>query len=89
MIREKDIPDFDHHIITNILVTKTELDIVMREHILVAIRNANREVYRIIGASSIKQFNNASEELEELGLRNELEEINQAKDSYSAIFSLG
>jgi len=93
LIQGKDIPDFDQQIIYNLLVTKVEVDIAMQEQILVGIRNASREIYRIIGASSIKQFNNASEELEELGLRNELGEnesgeIEQFKHIYKAIFSL-
>jgi hypothetical protein len=90
LIKGKDIPDFDSHIMNNLLVRKSDLDIVMEEEILIGVRNVYQDIYRIIGVSSLKQFNNASEELEELGLSNELEEIDRVKDgrSYNAIFSL-
>ncbi|AMO98930.1 hypothetical protein CAter282_1029 [Collimonas arenae] len=73
---------------TNLLVTTVELNIVRQEEMLIGIRNAKQEIYRVIGASSSKQYNNASEELEDLGLNNELEEADRAKNGYDAIFGL-
>jgi len=88
LIGNKDIPEFDHDIMTNILVTTVELNIVRQEKMLIGIRNAKQEIYRVIGVSSSKQYNNASEELEDLGLNNELEEADRAKNGYDAIFGL-
>ncbi|WP_061532517.1 hypothetical protein [Collimonas arenae] len=88
LIGEKDVPEFDHDIMTNLLVTTVELNIVRQEEMLIGIRNAKQEIYRVIGASSSKQYNNASEELEDLGLNNELEEADRAKNGYDAIFGL-
>ncbi|MFJ2987814.1 hypothetical protein ACIPF8_08095 [Collimonas sp. NPDC087041] len=88
LIGDKDVPEFDHDIMTNLLVTTVELNIVRQEEMLIGIRNAKQEIYRVIGASSSKQYNNASEELEDLGLSNELEEADRAKNGYDAIFGL-
>jgi hypothetical protein len=88
LIGDKDIPEFDHDIMANLLITSTELNVVRQEQILLGIRNAKQEIYRVIGASSSKQFNNAAEELEDLGLSNELEEADRAKNGYDAIFGL-
>ena len=88
LIGDKDIPEFDHDIMTNFLITTVELNIVRQEEMLIGIRNAKQEIYRVIGASSSKQYNNASEELEDLGLNNELDEADRAKNGYDAIFGL-
>jgi hypothetical protein len=88
LIGDKDIPEFDNEIMTNLLIKTVELNVVRQEQMLLAIRNAKQEIYRVIGASGSKQFNNAVEELEDLGLTNELEEIDRAKHGYDAIFGL-
>ena len=88
LVGDKDIPEFDHDIMTNLLIKTVELNVVRQEQILLGIRNAKQEIYRIIGASSSKQFINASEELEDLGLINELDEADRAKNGYDAIFGL-
>ncbi|WP_211452143.1 hypothetical protein [Collimonas antrihumi] len=88
LIGDKDIPEFDHDIMTNLLIKTVELNVVRQEQILLGIRNAKQEIYRVIGASSSKQFINASEELEDLGLSNELDEVDRAKNGYDAIFGL-
>ncbi|SDY60498.1 hypothetical protein SAMN04515620_12330 [Collimonas sp. OK607] len=88
LVGDKDIPEFDHDIMTNLLIKTVELNVVRQEQILLGIRNAKQEIYRVIGASSSKQFINASEELEDLGLSNELDEADRAKNGYDAIFGL-
>ena len=88
LVGDKDIPEFDHDIMTNLLIKTVELNVVRQEQILLGIRNAKQEIYRVIGASSDKQFINASEELEDLGLTNELDEADRAKNGYDAIFGL-
>lgn len=88
LIGDKDIPEFDHDIMTNLLITTVELNIVRQEEMLIGIRNEKQEIYRVIGASSSKQYNNASEELEDLGLSNELDEADRTKNGYDAIFGL-
>lgn len=88
LIGDKDIPEFDNDIMINLLIKTVELNVVRQEQMLLAIRNAKHEIYRVIGASGNKQFNNAVEELEDLGLTNELEEIDRAKNGYDAIFGL-
>lgn len=88
LVGDKDIPEFDHDIMTNLLIKTVELNVVRQEQILLGIRNAKQEIYRVIGASSSKQFINASEELEDLGLTNELDEADRAKNGYDAIFGL-
>lgn len=88
LVGDKDVPEFDHDIMTNLLIRTVELNVVRQEQILLGIRNAKQEIYRVIGASSSKQFINASEELEDLGLSNELDEADRAKNGYDAIFGL-
>ncbi|HWW08096.1 hypothetical protein [Collimonas sp.] len=88
LIGDKDVPEFDHDIMTNLLVRTVELNVVRQEQMLLGIRNAKQEIYRVIGASNSKQFNNAAEELEDLGLSNELDEVDRDKNGYDAIFGL-
>lgn len=88
LIGDKDIPEFDKAIMTNLLITIEEEKFVRQEPMLIALVNAKQEIYRIIGAADRKQFNNAVEELEDLELSNELDEIDRAKNGYDAIFGL-
>lgn len=88
LIGDKAIPEFDKSIMGNLLIKTVEEGVVKQEQMLLAIRNGKQEIYRIIGTSAGNQFINALEELIDLGLTNELEEVDRVKNGYDAIFSL-
>ena len=80
---------FDKHIIGNLLLTVAGPDEVRKEKMLIGVRNEAGEIYRLIGATKINSFMNAVEELIDLGLVNELEDIEGSQDGCDAIFSEG
>lgn len=59
------IPDYDKAILSNMLSAEVDLRVIQKEKFLVGLRNAKQEIYRVIGASTEKQYNNAVEELED------------------------
>jgi hypothetical protein len=78
---------FDKHIIGNLLLTVATPDIVRQEKMLIGVRNEAGEIYRLIGATKINSFMNAVEELIDLGLENELQDIEGTVEGCDAIFS--
>ncbi|MFC4929223.1 hypothetical protein [Massilia sp. GCM10023247] len=78
---------FDKHIIGNILLDVAPEDEVRQEKMLIGVRNEAGEIYRLIGATKVNSFMNAVEELIDLGLVDELQETEEPKDGYDAIFS--
>lgn len=78
---------FDKHIIGNILLDVAPLDEVRQEPMLIGVRNEAGEIYRLIGATKLNSFMNASEELADLGLVDELEDTEDQKEGCDAIFS--
>jgi hypothetical protein len=88
LVGDYDVPEFDKTIMTNLLVSVVELNIVRQEYKLIGVRNANQEIYRVIGAATENQYINASEELEDMGLVDDLQENDREKNGYDAIFSL-
>lgn len=78
---------FDKHIIGNILLDVAPEDEVRQEKMLIGVRNEAGDVYRLIGATKVNSFMNAVEELIDLGLVDELQETEEPKDGYDAIFS--
>lgn len=87
LIEGKKPAHFDKHIIGNILLDVASLDEVKEEAMLIGVRNEAGEIYRLIGASKLNSFMNASEELLDLGLIDELEEREEQKEGCDAIFS--
>ena len=77
---------FDKHIIGNILLDVAPLDEVKDEPMLIGVRNEDGEIYRLIGATKLNSFMNAVEELVDLGLVDELEELEEQKEGCDAIF---
>lgn len=77
---------FDSQIMGNLLITTVDLDTIKKEEKLIAIRNEDGEIYRIIGTTGANKYTNAIEELVDLGLEDELEG-KQPKDGFQAIFS--
>lgn len=63
---------FDKHIIGNLLLDVATPDVVRQEKLLIGVRNEDGEIYRLIGATKPNSYNNAVEELEDLGLVDEL-----------------
>jgi len=88
LVGDYKVPEFDKTIMTNLLVSIVELNIVRQEYKLIGIRNANQDIYRVIGASTDNQYINASEELEDMGLSDDLQENDREKNGYDAIYSL-
>ncbi|MFA9218908.1 MAG: hypothetical protein ACEQSK_17630 [Sphingomonadaceae bacterium] len=78
---------FDKHIIGNLLLNVDTPDMVRQEKLLIGIRNEDGEIYRLIGATKHNSFLNASEELVDLGLVDELQDSDGPQDGYDAIFS--
>lgn len=78
---------FDKHIIGNLLLDVTSLAEVQDESMLIGVRNADGEIYRLIGATKPNSFINAVEELLDLGLVDELEDREQQREGCDAIFS--
>jgi hypothetical protein len=60
---------------------------VLKEKMLIGVRNEAGDIYRLIGAAKVNSFMNAVEELIDLGLVDELQDTEEPKDGYDAIFS--
>ncbi|KAF3999597.1 hypothetical protein HAV38_05015 [Glaciimonas immobilis] len=73
---------------TNLLVSVVDLNIVRQEYKLIGILNADQEIYRVIGATTDNQYLNACEELDDIGLVDDLQESDREKNGYDAIYSL-
>jgi len=78
---------FDKHIIGNLLLDVASVDEVRKEKMLIGVRNEEGDIYRLIGATKVNSFMNAVEELGDLGLVDELQNTEEPKDGYDAIFS--
>jgi hypothetical protein len=87
LIEGKKPAHFDKHIIGNILLDVAPLDEVKQEAMLIGIRYVAGEIYRLIGATKLNSFMNASEELLDLGLVDELQDLEEQKEGCDAIFS--
>lgn len=77
---------FDKHIIGNLLLNVAPEDEVRLEKLLIGVRNEEGEIFRLIGATKPNSYMNAVEELEDLGLVDELKGMDNT-DGYDAIFS--
>ena len=87
LIEGKKPAHFDKHIIGNILLDVAPLDEVREEAMLIGVRNEAGEIYRLIGATKLNSFMNATEELLDLGLVDELQDTEEQKEGCDAIFS--
>jgi len=87
LIEGKKPAHFDKHIVGNILLDVAPLDEVKQEAMLIGVRNEAGEIYRLIGATKLNSFMNASEELLDLGLVDELQDLEEQKEGCDAIFS--
>ena len=86
LIEGKKPAHFDKHIIGNILLDVASLDEVREEAMLIGVRNEAGEIYRLIGATKLNSFMNATEELLDLGLVDELQDLEEQKEGCDAIF---
>ena len=86
LIEGKKPAHFDKHIIGNILLDVAPLDEVREEAMLIGVRNEAGEIYRLIGATKLNSFMNATEELLDLGLVDELQDTEEQKEGCDAIF---
>ena len=78
---------FDKHIIGNLLLNVATPDEVRQEKMLIGVRNEDGDIYRLIGATKVNSFMNAVEELFDLGLVDELQDIEETREGCDAIFS--
>jgi len=78
---------FDKQIIGNLLLDQATPDEVRKEKMLIGVRNEDGDIYRLIGATKINSFMNAVEELDDLGLVNELQDLEGTQEGCDAIFS--
>ena len=83
----KQPPKFDKQIIGNLLLDVATANEVRQEKMLIGVRNESGEIYRLIGATKVNSYNNAVEELEDLGLVDELKDAEAPEDGCDAIFS--
>ncbi|MES2296804.1 MAG: hypothetical protein V4582_07155 [Pseudomonadota bacterium] len=77
---------FDKQIIGNLLLAHGTPDEVRQEKMLIGIRNEAGDIYRLIGATKLNSYMNAVEELDDLGLVDELHDSEGPQDGYDAIF---
>ena len=87
LLEGKQPAHFDKHIIGNILLDAASSEEVLKEKMLIGVRNEAGDIYRLIGATKVNSFMNAVEELIDLGLVDELQDTEEPKDGYDAIFS--
>ena len=87
LLEDKTPAKFDKHIIGNLLLNVATPDEVRKEKMLIGIRNEGGDIYRLIGATKVNSFMNAVEELFDLGLVDELQNTEEPKDGYDAIFA--
>ncbi|AKU23575.1 MULTISPECIES: hypothetical protein [unclassified Massilia] len=78
---------FDKHIVSNLLLENGTEDAVRQEKLLIGVRNEDGAIYRLIGATKHNSFMNAVEELFDLGLSDELEDVEGTQEGCDAIFS--
>jgi hypothetical protein len=78
----------DKQIMANLLLDIASVDEVRQEKMLVGVRNEAGEIYRLIGAAKANSYTNAVEELEDLGLVDELKDTESPQDGCDAIFSV-
>ena len=78
---------FDSQIIGNLLLNGDTPEQVLREKLIIGIRNEAGDIYRLIGATKHNSFMNAVEELFDLGLTDELEDSDELVEGCDAIFS--
>ena len=86
LIEGKKPAHFDKHIIGNILLDVAPLAEVKEESMIIGVRNEAGEIYRLIGATKLNSFMNATEELLDLGLEDELQDTEEQKEGCDAIF---
>lgn len=77
----------DTQIMANLLLDVASASLVRQEKMLIGVRNEHGEIYRLIGATKANSFMNAVEELEDLGLVDELKDTETPQDGCDAIFS--
>ena len=77
---------FDSQIIGNLLLNGDTPEQVLREKLIIGIRNEAGDIYRLIGATKHNSFTNAIEELFDLGLIDELQDADTPQQGYDAIF---
>ena len=77
----------DKQIIGNLLLEVASSDKVRQEKMLIGVRNESGDIYRLIGATKVNSYMNAVEELEDLGLADELKDTEAPEDGCDAIFS--
>jgi hypothetical protein len=77
----------DKQIIGNLLLDVATAAEVRQEKMLIGVRNEAGDIYRLIGATKVNSYMNAVEELEDLGLVDELKDTEAPEDGCDAIFS--
>lgn len=86
LIEGKKTAKYDKTIIANILLEQAGESEVRKEKMVIGLRNEDGEIYRLIGATKPNSFMNAVEELEDMGLEDELQDSDGPQGGYDAIF---
>ena len=79
----------DKQIMGNLLLDIASATEVRQEKMLIGVRNEAGDIYRLIGAAKANSYTNAVEELEDLGMVDELKETDGTHEGCDAIFSEG
>lgn len=86
LLEGKTPAEYDKTIIANILLEQASEAEVRQEKMIIGLRNEDGEIYRLIGATKPNSFMNAVEELDDMGLEDELQDSDGPQDGYDAIF---
>jgi hypothetical protein len=87
LIVGKQVPVFDEALVIAMGLKTAAEKAVRNEHMLIGIRNEEKEIYRVIGVTGPDNFLDAIALLAALGFRDELENKNFMRDGYDAVFS--
>ena len=87
LIPAKELSKLDGEILQKLKAQTIAMSAVRKEHMIVGIRNEQREIYRVIGITGLGVFLDAIEQLTSLNLIDELAAATGPHQGYDAIFS--
>lgn len=87
LIDGKEAAEFDSEITDKFEMQLGSIQATRNERMQVAVRNSNGDIYRAIGVTGMNDFLAIVEHLAEIGLVDELENQNNSRHGYDAIFS--
>ncbi|RJG08446.1 hypothetical protein [Massilia cavernae] len=77
---------FDKQITGNLLLENASPAEVRAEKMVIGVRNETGDIYRLIGATKANSYMNATEELADMELIDELQDVEETREGCDAIF---